>query len=177
MPFVSWMKMPSVTDVTWNLSNTWHFPSKNLSSELRWRGKQTLKTSIIQNNLHERKCKNDHTFALLLSIRKDPRTRQYYTELQMSTNTTYLNVVTDLGGSNTWWPIQFTIIPPGPLRIWPPQGLGLRELHAPRPGCGNNTCGSNVYNLELALWWWHWHRQNDIIDWCPICVDWLWLHQ
>ena len=42
-------------------------------------------------------------FALHLSIRKDPRTGQYYTELQTSTNTTYVKVVIDLGGLNTWF--------------------------------------------------------------------------
>ncbi|KAM7462687.1 hypothetical protein LguiA_030808 [Lonicera macranthoides] len=90
--------------------------------------------------------------ALHLPIRKDPRTRQYYTELQMSTNTTYVNVVLDLGGQNTWFNCDhynspsYRLVPCNTNLCRTLKGVGCVSCGTPRTGCGINTCPSNVYN-------------------------------
>ncbi|KAM7462681.1 hypothetical protein LguiA_030802 [Lonicera macranthoides] len=91
--------------------------------------------------------------AFHLPTRKDPRTRQYYTAITMSTNITNVNVVIDLGGQITWFNCDqynspsYRPVPCGSNRCNTLKGSGCVGCNRPqRPGCTNNTCGSSVYN-------------------------------
>lgn len=87
--------------------------------------------------------------ALFLPIRKDTKTLQYYTTLEIATRGSYLNAVLDLGGEILWFNCNSYNLPSykpiscGSAKCEAAKGLGCADCDGPaKPGCTSNTCGS-----------------------------------
>ncbi|KAK4425724.1 putative aspartic proteinase GIP2 [Sesamum alatum] len=93
-----------------------------------------------------------------LSIRKDPKTSQFYTTIQMGSNLVAINAVIDLGGPFLWFACNdyvsntYAPIPCGSTKCEFAKGLGCVGCNLPpRPGCTNDTCGAFPYNPFMDM--------------------------
>ncbi|XP_074324169.1 putative aspartic proteinase GIP2 [Apium graveolens] len=91
--------------------------------------------------------------AFLFSIRKDTKSLQYYTSLEVSTRGQDVPVVLDLGGQHTWFDCDSYKLPTykpiscGSTKCKNVKSDGCMGCNLPRkPGCTNNTCGVSSYN-------------------------------
>ncbi|WOH08442.1 hypothetical protein DCAR_0727883 [Daucus carota subsp. sativus] len=92
--------------------------------------------------------------AFLFSVRKDTRALQYYTSLEVSTRSNYVDVVVDLGGQHTWFDCDTFKLPTykpiscGSTKCNNVKSGGCVGCNLPtsRPGCTNNTCAVFSYN-------------------------------
>ncbi|KAL7105151.1 hypothetical protein ACP275_07G026800 [Erythranthe tilingii] len=88
-----------------------------------------------------------------LSLKKDPKTRQYYTTITMGSNRSPINVIVDLGGPYLWFSCNdyksntYAPIPCGSPKCELAKGIGCYGCNLPkRPGCTNDTCAASPYN-------------------------------
>lgn len=98
--------------------------------------------------------------GLVLPIRKDPKTSQFYTTIQMGSHRTTINAVVHLSGQHLWFACDnYTSTTYAPILCDSPkceyaEGIGCSGCNGPaRPGCTNNTCGassSNPYTWYLT---------------------------
>ncbi|XP_075475525.1 putative aspartic proteinase GIP2 [Primulina tabacum] len=93
--------------------------------------------------------------GLHLPVRKDSKTLQHYTTLQMGSNRADINAVIDLGGDFLWFGCDnyasnsYSPILCDSSKCELAKGSGcIVECNGsgPRPGCTNNTCGSSNFN-------------------------------
>ncbi|KAL7144648.1 hypothetical protein ABFS83_07G026600 [Erythranthe nasuta] len=96
--------------------------------------------------------------APTLLIRKDPKTRQFYTTIHMGSNRAAINTVIDLGGPFLWFSCNdylsstYAPIPCGSRKCQLAKGSGCIGCNLPkRPGCTNDTCGATPYNPFMNL--------------------------
>lgn len=98
--------------------------------------------------------------GLVLPVRKDPKTSQFYTTFQMGSNPTTINAVVHLSGQHLWFACDnYTSTTYAPVlcdsaKCEFAEGIGCSGCNGPaRPGCTNNTCGaasSNPYTWYLT---------------------------
>ncbi|KAK6150777.1 hypothetical protein DH2020_015709 [Rehmannia glutinosa] len=94
--------------------------------------------------------------AFIFPIKKDVTTNQYYTTIQIGSNSTTFNVVIDLGGKLLWFysddylsaASSYHPIKCGSQQCKIADGVGcvLCDSSPPVPGCTNNTCSDYVLN-------------------------------
>ncbi|KAK4425720.1 putative aspartic proteinase GIP2 [Sesamum alatum] len=91
--------------------------------------------------------------GLVLPIRKDAKTSQFYTTIQMGSNRAKINAVIDLGAQFLWFACNdytsttYAPIACGSSKCDMARGMGCVGCNLPpRPGCTNDTCGSPAYN-------------------------------
>ncbi|KAL2486985.1 Eukaryotic aspartyl protease family protein [Abeliophyllum distichum] len=91
--------------------------------------------------------------GLVLPVRKDAKTSQYYATLQMGSNRVTVNAVIDLGSQFLWFACDsytsstYKPIPCGSKKCEVAKGNGCMGCNLPaRPGCTNDTCGSSPYS-------------------------------
>lgn len=96
--------------------------------------------------------------SLTLPIRKDSKTSQFYTTIQMGSNRATINAVIDLGGPFLWFSCNdytsntYAPIPCGSTKCDVAKGIGCVGCNLPpRPGCTNDTCGASPYNPFLDI--------------------------
>ncbi|KAI3469519.1 hypothetical protein Pfo_026182 [Paulownia fortunei] len=91
--------------------------------------------------------------GLILPIRKDAKTSQFYTTFQMGSNQATVNTVIDLGAQFLWFACDdytsntYAPIPCDSGKCEVAKGIGCVGCNLPaRPGCTNNTCGASPFN-------------------------------
>ncbi|KAL2458616.1 Eukaryotic aspartyl protease family protein [Forsythia ovata] len=91
--------------------------------------------------------------GLVLPIRKDTNTLQYYTSIEMGSNRATVNAVINLGAQFLWFDCDdytsstYAPIPCDSKKCEIAKGIGCVGCNMPpRPGCTNNTCGASPYN-------------------------------
>ncbi|KAI3451597.1 hypothetical protein Pfo_008262 [Paulownia fortunei] len=94
--------------------------------------------------------------AFVFPIKKDDTTNQYYTSIQIGSNSTTFNVVIDLGGKFLWFnsidyfsaASSYRPILCGTQQCRIANGVGcvFCFLSPPVPGCTNNTCSDYALN-------------------------------
>ncbi|KAK6117236.1 hypothetical protein DH2020_049001 [Rehmannia glutinosa] len=96
--------------------------------------------------------------GLILPLRKDPKTSQFYTTFQMGSNKEAINAVIDLGAQYLWFSCDnytsntYAPIPCGSAKCDVAKGIGCVGCNLPpRPGCTNNTCGASPFNPFLNV--------------------------
>ncbi|XP_057771804.1 probable aspartic proteinase GIP2 [Salvia miltiorrhiza] len=87
--------------------------------------------------------------GLVLPLRKDSKTSQFYTTFQMGSHRATINAVADLGGEHLWLSCDgytsatYAPIPCDSAKCEVAEGIGCIGCNGPaRPGCSNNTCGA-----------------------------------
>lgn len=98
--------------------------------------------------------------GLVLPLRKDAKTSQFYTTFQMGSNRAAINTVLHLSGQHLWFACDdyvsttYAPIPCDSAKCEFAKGMGCSGCNGPaRPGCTNNTCGaasSNPYTWYLT---------------------------
>ncbi|KAG8370152.1 hypothetical protein BUALT_Bualt14G0087600 [Buddleja alternifolia] len=98
-------------------------------------------------------CATNAQNGLILPIRKDSKTSQFYTTLQMGSNQATINTVIDLGAQFLWFSCNnyasntYAPIPCGSTKCEVARGIGCVSCNlTPRPGCTNDTCSAPAYN-------------------------------
>lgn len=91
--------------------------------------------------------------GLILPLRKDPKTSQFYTTFQMGSNKATINSVIHLSGQHLWFSCDdytsntYAPIPCDSTKCELAKGMGCSGCSGPpRPGCTNNTCGAASSN-------------------------------
>ncbi|KAH6759507.1 hypothetical protein C2S52_022967 [Perilla frutescens var. hirtella] len=98
--------------------------------------------------------------GLVLPLRKDAKTSQFYTTFDMGSNRATINTVVHLGGQHLWFTCDdyssttYAPIPCDSAKCEFAEGIGCSGCNGPaRPGCTNNTCGaasSNPFSWYLT---------------------------
>ncbi|KAK2646914.1 hypothetical protein Ddye_022109 [Dipteronia dyeriana] len=98
--------------------------------------------------------------AFIFPIRRDEKTHQIYTELDMGTPTNIIYTVIDLGGQFTW--LDCDQYNSSTYRCWSPKckatigGDGASCIDCKekphRPGCTRNTCALSSYNPKTNMY-------------------------
>ncbi|KAL8524749.1 hypothetical protein ACS0TY_014383 [Phlomoides rotata] len=93
------------------------------------------------------------THGLVLPLRKDSKTSQFYTTFQMGSHRAAINAVIHLGGQHLWIDCDnytsdtYAPIPCDSPKCELAEGIGCIGCNGPtRPGCTNNTCGTASSN-------------------------------
>ncbi|KAI4324187.1 hypothetical protein L6164_023744 [Bauhinia variegata] len=90
--------------------------------------------------------------SIIIQVKKDPATNQYYTSLGIGTPRHYMDLVIDLGGEKLWYNCDTgynssSYIPVAcGSKQCPQSSLCVGCNNFPKPGCTNNTCGIYVFN-------------------------------
>ncbi|XP_042047916.1 probable aspartic proteinase GIP2 [Salvia splendens] len=94
--------------------------------------------------------------GLVLPLRRDAKTSQFYTTFQMGSNPTTINAVIHLSGQHLWLACDnYTSTTYAPIlcdsaKCEAAKGFGCSGCNGPaRPGCSNNTCGTASSNPFL----------------------------
>ncbi|CAI9778896.1 unnamed protein product [Fraxinus pennsylvanica] len=91
--------------------------------------------------------------GLVLPVKKNVKTSQYYTTLEMGSNRVTINAVIDLGSQFLWFSCDsytsstYNPIPCESQKCEKVKGFGCIGCNqAPRPGCTNDTCIASPYS-------------------------------
>ncbi|XP_057771805.1 probable aspartic proteinase GIP2 [Salvia miltiorrhiza] len=91
--------------------------------------------------------------GLVLPLRRDAATSQFYTTFQMGSNRATINAVVHLSGQHLWFDCDnytsatYAPIPCDSAKCEAADGMGCNGCNGPaRPGCTNNTCGTASSN-------------------------------
>ncbi|KAK4855594.1 hypothetical protein QYF36_008858 [Acer negundo] len=106
--------------------------------------------------------KPPQTCAFIFPIRRDEKTHQFYTELDMGTPTRFIYVVIDLGGQFTWLDCNtYNSSTYHHVSCWSTKcnatiggdGASCMDCREKplRPGCTRNTCATISYNPKTTI--------------------------
>ncbi|KAK4425753.1 putative aspartic proteinase GIP2 [Sesamum alatum] len=91
--------------------------------------------------------------GLILPLRKDAKTSQFYTTLELGSNRATLTPIIDLGAQFSWFQCDnyvsstYSPIPCDSRKCEIARGIGCVGCNGPvRPGCTNDTCGASAWN-------------------------------
>ncbi|KAL0348803.1 UNVERIFIED_CONTAM: putative aspartic proteinase GIP2 [Sesamum angustifolium] len=91
--------------------------------------------------------------GLILPIRKDAKTYQFYTTVELGSNRAAITPIIDLGAQYSWFQCDnyvsstYSAIPCGSRTCEIAKGIGCVSCNGPlRPGCTNDTCPSFAFN-------------------------------
>ncbi|KAK4425723.1 putative aspartic proteinase GIP2 [Sesamum alatum] len=91
--------------------------------------------------------------GLILPLRKDAKTSQFYTTLELGSNRAALTPIIDLGAQFSWFQCDnyvsstYSPIPCDSRKCEIARGIGCVGCNGPvRPGCTNDTCGASAWN-------------------------------
>ncbi|KAL1548569.1 putative aspartic proteinase GIP2 [Salvia divinorum] len=91
--------------------------------------------------------------GLVLPLRRDAKTSQFYTTFQMGSNRATINAVIHLSGQHLWFACDnytsttYAPIPCDSAECEAAKGIGCSGCNGPAgPGCTNNTCGTASSN-------------------------------
>ncbi|KAK1562473.1 hypothetical protein Q3G72_012532 [Acer saccharum] len=100
--------------------------------------------------------------AFIFPIKRNEKTLQFYTTLDMGSPTNFIDVVIDLGGQFSWLDCdQYNSSTYRHIRCWSPKCKSIiggdgascidcRKGH-PRPSCTRNNCALNSYNPKTSM--------------------------
>ncbi|KAL2229863.1 basic 7S globulin-like [Sesamum indicum] len=91
--------------------------------------------------------------GLILPIRKDAKTSQFYTTVELGSNRAAITPIIDLGAQLSWFQCDnyvsstYSPIPCGSRKCEIAGGSGCVSCNGPlRPGCTNDTCSAPAFN-------------------------------
>ncbi|KAL0414594.1 UNVERIFIED_CONTAM: putative aspartic proteinase GIP2 [Sesamum radiatum] len=91
--------------------------------------------------------------GLTLPIRKDAKTSQFYTTVELGSNRAAITPIIDLGAQFSWFQCDnyvsstYSPIPCDSRKCEIARGIGCVGCNGPiRPGCTNDTCGASAFN-------------------------------
>ncbi|KAL0457268.1 UNVERIFIED_CONTAM: putative aspartic proteinase GIP2 [Sesamum latifolium] len=91
--------------------------------------------------------------GLILPVRKDAKTTQFYTTVEFGSNRAAITPIIDLGAQFFWFQCDnyvsstYSPIPCGSPKCEIARGIGCISCNGPlRPGCTNDTCPASAFN-------------------------------